>query len=160
MFQPHQSSHPSVTPQLPMNVSQSTGPSHSAGPSQAHFAAFTDALSALNMTPSCSVPNRPSQFVNHLPTALNITHMPQNMSQMPSNPSVQTSVSSPHTHPWYFDSGATNHITNNLQHLTNPQPARISDGVMVGNGTNLQVSYTGKGLLPTPSGNFLLSHVL
>lgn len=41
------------------------------------------------------------------------------------------------THPWYFDSGATNHITNNLHNIEQPQPVHNSPEVMVGNGSNL-----------------------
>lgn len=50
---------------------------------------------------------------------------------------VPSSVASTSAHPWYFDSGATNHITNNFQNLTNPQPATVHDGIMVGNGSQL-----------------------
>ncbi|KAI8539701.1 hypothetical protein RHMOL_Rhmol09G0203500 [Rhododendron molle] len=62
MFQPHQNFQPSSSSQVPMTVSRPTGPS------QANFAAFSDAFSALNMTPSSS---------NNPPTALNLTHMSQ-----------------------------------------------------------------------------------
>lgn len=58
--------------------------------------------------------------------------------------------------PWYFDSGATNHITNNMQHLNldhSPSSA-LNEGVMVGNANTLQVTHTGKGLLPTPHTTF------
>lgn len=54
-------------------------------------------------------------------------------------------MTSPSTQPWLFDSGATNHITNNLHNLVNPQPATVQDGIMVGNGSQLQASHTGKG---------------
>lgn len=42
--------------------------------------------------------------------------------------------------PWYFDSGATNHVTNNLQHLNQTQSANMGNGVLVGNGSHLQVT--------------------
>ncbi|KAH7854051.1 hypothetical protein Vadar_009533 [Vaccinium darrowii] len=45
--------------------------------------------------------------------------------------------------PWYFDSGATSHITNNLQHISQPQPIQMQGGVQVGNGSQLQVTHTG-----------------
>lgn len=48
--------------------------------------------------------------------------------------------------PWYFDSGATNHITHQMQNLQFAQPAISNEGVLVGDGTNLQVTHTGKGL--------------
>lgn len=38
-------------------------------------------------------------------------------------------------HPWYFDSGATSHITNNLQNIEYPQLSPVYGGVQVGNGT-------------------------
>lgn len=58
--------------------------------------------------------------------------------------------------PWYFDSGATNHITNNLQNLNlgQTQQTALQEGVLVGNGHTLPVTHTGQGLLPTPHGNF------
>lgn len=62
--------------------------------------------------------------------------------------------------PWYFDSGATSHITNNFQHMVNPQPAAPQDGIMVGNGSHIQVSHTGTGVLTTPLVNFHLKNLL
>lgn len=51
--------------------------------------------------------------------------------------------------PWFFDSGATNHITNNLQNITQPQISRQSEGILVGNGSALPVTHSGSGVLPT-----------
>lgn len=62
--------------------------------------------------------------------------------------------------PWYFDSGATNHLTNTLQNITQPQVSSLSDGVMVGNGSTLQVTHTDAGVIPTSHAKFHLSHVL
>lgn len=36
----------------------------------------------------------------------------------------------------------------------------MSDGVVVGNGNQLQVTHTGQDLLPTPKVNFKLSNIL
>ncbi|KAH7862463.1 hypothetical protein Vadar_005129 [Vaccinium darrowii] len=46
--------------------------------------------------------------------------------------------------PWYFDSGATHHITNSLQNLNIAQPVAYGEGIMVGNGTQIPVTHTGK----------------
>lgn len=72
----------------------------------------------------------------------------------------QYATTSKATQPWYFDSGATNHITNTIQNIEHPQPVVNNPGVMVGNGTNLHVTHTGKGILPTPNATFQLSNVL
>lgn len=73
----------------------------------------------------------------------------------------QVATTNPSNAPqWYFDSGATYHITNSLQNLELAQPTSHHDGIMVSNGSSLQVTHTDKGLLPTPSAQFCLSHVL
>ncbi|KAH7865438.1 hypothetical protein Vadar_006720 [Vaccinium darrowii] len=46
--------------------------------------------------------------------------------------------------PWYFDSGATHHITNSLQNLNIAQPVAYGEGIMVGNGSQLPVTHTGQ----------------
>ena len=71
-------------------------------------------------------------------------------------PQQSYSQSSPN---WYFDSGATSHITNDLSNLTLQQPYSSSDGVVVGNGSTLPISHSGQGILPTPSQHFLLSNM-
>lgn len=62
--------------------------------------------------------------------------------------------------PWYFDSGATSHVTNNLQHIAYPQSSSVPGGVQVGNGSQLQVTHSGSGVLSTPHTQFRLSHIL
>lgn len=62
--------------------------------------------------------------------------------------------------PWYFDTGATSHVTNNAQNITQPQQSAVTEGVIVGNGQNLQVTHSGNGFLPTSSASFHLSNIL
>lgn len=150
MFQPSQRMPQVSSSSTPTPMSQSTGSA------QAHFAAMTNDFSAMKIAPSSSTSHGSSQYA---PLPSTVVHMGTS-SSMPPPTHFQASITTPQAQPWYFDSGATNHITNNLQHVINPQPASVTDGVRVGNGTNLQVSHTGQGLLPTPSGPFLLSHVL
>lgn len=61
---------------------------------------------------------------------------------------------------WYLDSGATNHVTSDLNNLTHTQPYPAGVGVMVGNGNSLSVSCSGDGILPTPKAKFHLTNVL
>lgn len=149
MFQP-----PFLTNQQPMVNSQQLGPhiASSQQPGQ-HFAAPSSQTASPHMfagfTEAYSVPNMSCFPGYYTGTGFNAAQFSHG-SQLPLSSAVGTSTSV--GQPWYFDSGATNHITNNLQNLTNPQPANTQDGIMVGNGSHLQVSHTGKGLLPTPSG--------
>lgn len=48
----------------------------------------------------------------------------------------ETSNSSP-TQNWYLDSGATNHVTSDLNNIMSPQPYTAGGGVMVGNGNSV-----------------------
>ncbi|KAF7152125.1 hypothetical protein RHSIM_Rhsim01G0033900 [Rhododendron simsii] len=64
---------------------------------------------------------------------------PRNVDYSFAPPAVFAGYSGPaHSFPptpqqWYFDSGATNHVTHNLQNIQNPQPSSMPDGVLVGN---------------------------
>lgn len=120
--------------------------SSSQAPSQAHFAGSTEINSAPFMSHSAGLFLGPHQVSSGLPAA--------------STTSAVSSASPQNGSPWYFDSGATNHITNNLHHVINPQPAAAQDGIMVGNGSHIQVAHTGTGRLSTPSVQFQLNHLL
>lgn len=53
-------------------------------------------------------------------------------------------VATGHSSNWIFDSGASTHITNDLSTLTHRQPCSSSEGVIVGNGTSLPVTFSGQ----------------
>lgn len=78
-------------------------------------------------------------------------------------PMVQRSstvMSTPTGGNWFFDSGATSHVTNDLSNLSVQHPYTGGTGVMVGNGSTLPITHSGKGILPTPSTSFSLSNIL
>ena len=62
--------------------------------------------------------------------------------------------------PWYLDSTTTDHITNDLSHLSNFQAYPGSYLITVGDGTSIPIQNTGKGLLPTLRNSFKLNYVL
>lgn len=43
---------------------------------------------------------------------------------------------------WYLDSGATHHLTNNVQTLTEGKPYLVSQLLLVGNGQGLTITHT------------------
>jgi hypothetical protein len=70
------------------------------------------------------------------------------------NMTSTTSTSDPS---WYPDTGANVHLTNDLSNLNlNAEEYTGTDQIRVGNGQGLQISHSGRGLLPTPSRNFNL----
>ncbi|XP_058188933.1 uncharacterized protein LOC131306605 [Rhododendron vialii] len=53
--------------------------------------------------------------------------------------------------PWYFDSGATAHMTTNGSHISQSSPAPSSSTVAVGSGQTISVTNSGKGQTNSPS---------
>ncbi|XP_058226359.1 uncharacterized protein LOC131335146 [Rhododendron vialii] len=131
------SSRPSFSPQQ-FVYQQQLSQAHLAGyptqPTQANFAGYTDPFTAAPM----------QSFGGMIPGGA-LSNSPSFSGFTGGYSHVSSSVTSPSTHPWFFDSGATNHITNNMQNLANPQPATAHDGIMVGNGSQSQASHTGRG---------------
>ena len=62
---------------------------------------------------------------------------------------------------WYFDSGATHHLTNDLANL-NVRAKEYTglETIRVGNGKSLPVTHIGTTQFSTPNSTFLLNDVL
>ncbi|KAE9458365.1 hypothetical protein C3L33_09721, partial [Rhododendron williamsianum] len=116
----------------PMIPSQQNAFSGSqASTSQPHFAGFTEAYTAPSFSQIPGMVSGSSSF-----------HVPPSVAYNEGYASVSPQVAASSSQPWYFDSGATNHITHSIQNLAHPQPATVNDGIMVGNGSHLQASHT------------------
>jgi histone deacetylase 1/2 len=62
---------------------------------------------------------------------------------------------------WYADSGATHHITHELDKLTSREPYHGTDQVHTANGSGMRIHNIGHAILPTPSSRSLaLNRVL
>jgi hypothetical protein len=70
--------------------------------------------------------------------------------------------SSPPSRPynWYSDTGATDHITSDLDRLTMRERYQGGDQVQVGNGTDLQILHIGHSSINTVDRSLALCHVL
>ena len=74
-------------------------------------------------------------------------------------PAVSTSMQSTSA-PWYVDSAATSHLTNDLNNLHFYQPYQGNDQVMIGDGNTLPIHNSGTGILSSPSFQFRLTNLL
>ncbi|PKU71144.1 Retrovirus-related Pol polyprotein from transposon TNT 1-94 [Dendrobium catenatum] len=61
---------------------------------------------------------------------------------------------------WYLDSGASAHMTNRNDQLSQGSCYHGSDQVMVGDGRSILIAHSGTGLLPTPDRKLILSKLL
>ena len=62
--------------------------------------------------------------------------------------------------PWLADSGATDHVTASLNHLSFPKPYTTQDHLTVGNGQNLPITHTSTVLIPSSFFDIQLNSVL
>lgn len=63
---------------------------------------------------------------------------------------------------WYLNSGATSHLTNDINNLTlgDPVTYKATDNISIGDGNTLPIAHTCVGLLPTPSYKLHLPQLL
>ena len=71
---------------------------------------------------------------------------------------ITTGVGSPSN--WLMDSGASHHVTSDLNNLSLHQPYEGPDDIVIGDGTGLSITHTGSSTLTSPSTTFNLSNVL
>jgi hypothetical protein len=86
---------------------------------------------------------------------------PAHNSASPWQPRVNFVANNSSTSPtWLLDSGASHHVTADLENLSLHSPYSGSDDVMIGDGTNLPITHTGSSHLSSPTSFFKLSNVL
>ena len=62
--------------------------------------------------------------------------------------------------PWLLDSGASHHVTVNLNNLTLHAPYDSLDNIVIGDGIGLHITHSGTTSLSTSSNSFTLHNVL
>jgi hypothetical protein len=61
---------------------------------------------------------------------------------------------------WLLDSGASHHVTADLDNLSLHSPYNGHDDVMIGDGTSLSITHTGSTKISSPHFTFKLSNIL
>jgi hypothetical protein len=61
---------------------------------------------------------------------------------------------------WYLDSGATDHITGELERLTMHERYTGNDQIRAANGAGMNITHVGKSILPNPSCPLYLNNIL
>jgi hypothetical protein len=79
----------------------------------------------------------------------------------PDNRLVTMACPSTSTDPnWYLDSGATDHITDELEKLTMHERYNGNDQIRIANSAGMDINHIGKSVIPTSSCPLYLNHVL
>lgn len=61
---------------------------------------------------------------------------------------------------WFFDNGASTHVTHDLRNITQPLSFSTNDGVVVGNGSTLPINHTGQYNTSNPSQGAMCSGLI
>ncbi|KAK4477741.1 hypothetical protein RD792_017002 [Penstemon davidsonii] len=96
-----------------------------------------------------------SAFQSLMPT--NATAAPPSSHFPRANFAASNSGGSPN---WLVDSGASHHVTNDLQNLALHSNYDGNEDLQIGDGKNLAITHTGSTSLPSSSSSFLLNDVL
>ncbi|PRQ43209.1 putative RNA-directed DNA polymerase [Rosa chinensis] len=99
-----------------------------------------------------TAPTFPTQSFSQAPAV----HPPYS----PSSPGFNFSAAPIANSTWLADSGASQHVTPDLSHLSEVTPYTGNAKLTVGNGNNLQIAHIGSSLMHTPSASFKLTNVL
>jgi gag-polypeptide of LTR copia-type/GAG-pre-integrase domain len=85
-----------------------------------------------------------------------------NSSQQPSHQALMAQPTCPpdSSSAYYIDSGASTHVTNDLNALSNAYPYYGPEAVHIGNGKGLQIAHKGSALLPTYFQSLQLKNIL
>ena len=86
--------------------------------------------------------------------------MGQQSSSLPQAHMMQAFNSNTTSNGWLLDSGASHHVTNDLNNLSLHAPYDGSDEIVIGDGSSLSIANTGSFSLTTPSKFFTFSNVL
>ena len=92
---------------------------------------------------------------------VNPNHRPQgNTSSAQWQPRAHFATPTSTTPDWLLDSGASHHVTSDLNNLSLHSPYTGSDDIMIGDGSGLNITHSGSLHLPNKNSSFLLSNVL
>ncbi|PKU60575.1 Retrovirus-related Pol polyprotein from transposon TNT 1-94 [Dendrobium catenatum] len=89
---------------------------------------------------------------------MNANYTPQSSTAKQNNALVANSDTP--SYDWYLDSGASSHMTNAADNLTQATTYPGSDGVFIGDGRNIPIAHSGTSILPTPTRKLFLSNLL
>jgi len=78
----------------------------------------------------------------------------------PWQPKAHFATNSPHNNAWLLDSGASHHVTSDLNNLSLHTPYNGPDDIMIGDGTGLPITHTGSTSLFHSNKEFSLTDVL
>jgi len=91
---------------------------------------------------------------------VNPTNNNSGLLKSPWQPKAHYATNSPHNNSWLLDSGASHHVTSDLNNLSLHTPYNGRDDIMIGDGTRLPIIHTGSTSLLHSNKEFSLTDVL
>ena len=109
----------------------------------------------------CGTHGHGAKHCPHLQTFQAGQQLQQSSPFTPWQPRANLAVNAPYNaENWLLDSGATHHLTSDLNNLSLHQQYHGGDDVTITDGSSLQITHTGSHTLPSNSRNLLLNKIL
>ncbi|XP_028548626.1 uncharacterized protein LOC110093684 [Dendrobium catenatum] len=100
--------------------------------------------------PYCQICNKRGHLAHNCWHRLkNSVNPPDPITTNPSNTAMVAATDNENPD-WYLDSGASVHLTNSVDNLSQAQSYTGTDSITIGDGRSLSIAHSGNGILPTP----------
>ncbi|PKU80975.1 Retrovirus-related Pol polyprotein from transposon TNT 1-94 [Dendrobium catenatum] len=100
--------------------------------------------------PQCQICNKKGHSAHNCWHRLNTTVNPPDTTAPNPQSRALVAATDSNNHDWYLNTGASAHLTNSMENLSQATSYNGPDNITVGDGRSLSITHTGNGILPTP----------
>ncbi|KAI0498995.1 hypothetical protein KFK09_019895 [Dendrobium nobile] len=110
--------------------------------------------------PQCQICGKRGHLAHNCWHRLNITVSPPETTASNNSARAMVAANDTENPDWYLDSGASTHLTNSVDNLSQAQSYTGTDAITIGDGRSLPVAHSGNGILSTPYRKIHLKNLL
>ncbi|PKU81629.1 Retrovirus-related Pol polyprotein from transposon TNT 1-94 [Dendrobium catenatum] len=109
--------------------------------------------------PRCQICNKKGHLAHYCWHRLNTSVNAPDTTSTTTASRAMVAATESDNHDWYLDSGASAHLTNSADNLSQATSYTGNDNITIGDGRSLSIAHSGNGILPTPYRKLTLNHL-